>query len=134
MQSIVTESGHFGRAPVQPLSNFHDDKGEDNPQSDDIENALQVYADRVHGQPLMLFEPFNLAHRARSWPSFLRNILKVMAARWSIDSTQRVASLDRSALLTEVRREIMSRATVPEVDVNVLQALCLLILEEIAGM
>lgn len=114
-------------------SSLEADEDSQTKQSDDIDHAIRIYADHIHGQPLLLFEQPHLARQIQSWPSYLLEVFRVSASRWASDGALNVIASNRSALLKQARHEIMFQAMQTNMNVQVLQALCLLILEEIAG-
>lgn len=87
----------------------------------------------MHGQPLLLFEPSTLTAQAEKWPKFLLELMEIVTARWQHAIGSDVP-LRRLVALPEIRREVMLLATQGKINVHVLQALCLLVLEDISGM
>lgn len=103
------------------------------PDEETIYRAARVCVEKVISQPLPLFRSSELAARARNWPSYLLTSFVLVASRFSPETIPGLTARDRLHCHDKVRRDLMIRLAEDNVHLEVLQCLCLLALEEIAG-
>jgi hypothetical protein len=96
-----------------------------------IGTAIRVYTERIHCQPLPLFEPSNLAINIRKWPEYIFLSFIALIARFSPAILPN--GHDRLKCQAKARRLLMIQVSEDNVGLEVLQSLCLLILEEIGS-
>lgn len=98
-----------------------------------IARAVNVYVSKVHCQPLPLFETIDLGHDTAKWPQCLLLSLVLITSRLSPDVMPEWTLKERRDCYRKARREVMIKLAEDFSHLEVLQSLCLLILEEIAG-
>lgn len=98
-----------------------------------VNHAVQVYAERIHCQPLPLFGIVELASRIRRWPQHLLLSFMALTARFSPDILPAHIRQDRLGCHLKARRELMIKLAENDNSLEILQSLCLLILNHIAG-
>lgn len=105
-----------------------------NPSDPSISQLVNVYTERIHCQPLPLFDPLNLASHVRNWPQYLLWSFIALTARLLPDRASEADEKDPSECLRKARRELMCRLAESNISLEILQSLCLLVLAEISGM
>ncbi|KAH8660144.1 hypothetical protein BX600DRAFT_54466 [Xylariales sp. PMI_506] len=100
----------------------------------EIEILVDTYREKIHGQPLVLFEPTRLGSTLGTWPPELYLGLLAICERFSHDRVTEAA--DNASTNIHQRRQtarlyILKRVAINDRSLVTLQALCLVILGHI---
>jgi len=98
-----------------------------------MDYACQIYVEKLHCQPLPLFDAAELRSKTRTWPEHLLLSFTALTARFVPELLPNRFREYRLECHQQARRELMIKLAGNDCSLELMQSLCLLILDEIAG-
>ena len=98
-----------------------------------MDYACQIYVEKLHCQPLPLFDAAELRSKTRTWPEHLILSFTALTARFVPELLPLRFRDYRLECHQQARRELMIKLASNDCSLELMQSLCLLILDEIAG-